>query len=61
MAGLAANPGNPKLFCIEVSRPRFEVLRGTYADRECVQCYTMSSGRTEEFPSPEAVAEKDSG
>ncbi|WP_198375816.1 glycosyltransferase family 4 protein [Neoroseomonas rubea] len=53
--GLARNPGAPKLFCIEVSKPRFEMLRATYADRPFVQCYNMSSVAPEEFPAPEVV------
>jgi glycosyltransferase involved in cell wall biosynthesis len=55
VAGLSVNPGSPKLFCIEVSRPRFEVLRSTYADRPFVHCYNMSSVRTDEFPDAAAV------
>ncbi|BDG70903.1 glycosyltransferase family 4 protein [Roseomonas fluvialis] len=55
VAGLAQNPGQPRLFCIEVSKPRFEVLRQTYADRSLVQCYNMSSVAVEEFPTPAEV------
>ncbi|MBR0677637.1 glycosyltransferase family 4 protein, partial [Roseomonas alkaliterrae] len=55
VAGLARNPGQPKLFCIEVSRPRFEVLRQTYADRPFVHCYNMSSVAPSEFPSEDDV------
>jgi glycosyltransferase involved in cell wall biosynthesis len=54
--GLSRNPGHPKLFCIEVSRARFEVLRAAYADKPFVQCYNMSSISPEEFPPAEAVA-----
>ncbi|WP_198372940.1 glycosyltransferase family 4 protein, partial [Roseomonas rosulenta] len=57
VAGLASNPGQPKLFCIEVSKPRFEVLRQTYADRPFVHCYNMSSVAVEEFP-PAAEVER---
>jgi len=50
VAGLSVNPGSPKLFCLEASRPGFELLRSTYADRPFVHCYHMSSVRTDEFP-----------
>jgi glycosyltransferase involved in cell wall biosynthesis len=55
VAGLSQNPGSPRLHCIEVSKPRFEVLRQTYADRPFVQCYNMSSVAPEEFPSEAEV------
>lgn len=55
--GLARNAASPKLFCIEVSRPRFELLRKTYADFGFVHCYNMSSVRPEEFPDAAAVEE----
>ena len=57
VAGLAQNTGSPTLFCIEVSKPRFEVLRATYADRPFVQCYNMSSVSTDEFPTEAEVTE----
>lgn len=53
--GLAANPNAPKLFCIEVSKPRFEVLVKTYAEYGFVKCYNMSSVAVEEFPNEETV------
>jgi glycosyltransferase involved in cell wall biosynthesis len=55
VTGLAGNPGSPKLFCIEVSKPRFDVLRKTYADRPFVHCYNMSSVAPSEFPSQDDV------
>jgi len=55
VAGLSQNSSSPKLFCIEVSQPRFEVLRQTYAGKPFVCCYNMSTVAPEEFPSEEAV------
>ncbi len=55
VAGLAENTGNPKLFCIEVSKPRFEVLRKSYAEIPFVHCYNMSSVSPDEFPSAAEV------
>lgn len=57
VAGLSQNAGSPKLFCIELSKPRFELLRATYADRPFVHCYNMSSVLPEEFPSEAAVTD----
>ncbi|MGM5025785.1 glycosyltransferase family 4 protein [Tardiphaga sp. 862_B3_N4_1] len=55
VAGLSENPGHPKLFCIEVSKPRFEQLQKTYASYPFVFCYNRSSVSLDEFPSPETV------
>ena len=53
--GLSRNVASPKLFCIEVSRPRFEVLRNTYASKPFVHCYNMSSVAPDEFPNEQDV------
>ena len=55
VAGLSRNPGTPKLFCIEVSGPRFDELRRTYAEKTFVHCYRGSSVRVDEFPDQKAV------
>lgn len=55
VAGLSKNSGSPKLFCIEVSKPRFNQLRATYEKYPFVHCYNRSSVRVEEFPSAETV------
>lgn len=55
VAGLAENAGKPTLHCIEVSKPRFDVLSAAYADRPFVRCYNMSSVAPEEFPSEDEV------
>src|SRR5262249_6083006 len=55
VAGLSQNPGTPKLFCIEVSKVRFQTLRETYAGYPFVYCYNRSSVTEAEFPSPATV------
>ena len=57
VTGLAQNPGQPRLFCIEVSKPRFQLLRETYRDCPFVYCYNRSTIRAEHFPAPQKVAE----
>jgi glycosyltransferase involved in cell wall biosynthesis len=65
VSGLAQNQGNPKLFCVEVSKVRFEKLRETYASYPFVHCYNLSSVAVTEFPNPDEVrrfyTEVDSG
>ena len=56
VAGLSQNSGHPKLFCIEVSKPRFEKLQQTYQSYPFVHCYNRSTVSIEQFPSPETVA-----
>ena len=51
VAGMAENPGNPKLLCIEVSKPRFEVLRKPYGVRHFDQCYNIVTVAPVDFPS----------
>lgn len=50
--GLRNNPGSPQLFCMEVSKPRFEKLKGYYAEESFVHCYNVSSVALDAFPSP---------
>jgi glycosyltransferase involved in cell wall biosynthesis len=54
--GLSQNPKSPKLFCIEISKPRFEKLREAYKFCPFVHCYNLSSVSADQFPSPETVA-----
>jgi hypothetical protein len=56
VAGLAQNPGSPKLFCIEISKPRFQKLQETYKSYPFVHCYNRSTVSIEQFPKPETVA-----
>ncbi len=55
--GLAVNPSKPRLFCLEVSKPRFDLLRETYRRFNFVNCYNMSSVEIREFPTAEDVAQ----
>jgi len=55
VAGLSRNAGSPKLFCIEVSKPRFEVLRNMYKRYDFVHCYNGSSVEADQFPSAGTV------
>ena len=43
VTGLRDNPNRPTLFCMEVSKPRFEALRRRYAADSFVKCYNVSS------------------
>lgn len=56
VAGLERNPGRPSLYCMELSKPRFEVLSKALADKPFVRCFNVSSVPVEEFPSAEQVA-----
>ena len=53
--GLSRNPHAPKLYCVEVSKPRFELLRAAYAHRSFVHCYNWSTVSVDQFPTPDAV------
>jgi glycosyltransferase involved in cell wall biosynthesis len=55
VAGLSQNPGSPKLFCIEISVPRFQKLRETYKSYPFVHCYNRSTLSVDQFPKPEVV------
>src|SRR3954469_21074440 len=48
--GLRENPNRPTLYCMEVSRPRFEALRDRYAGDAFVKAYNVSSVPPEAFP-----------
>jgi len=49
--GLSANPGSPKLFCVEISRARYAVLKDHYQHESFVHCYNGSTASPDEFPS----------
>jgi len=55
--GLAENPGKPTLFCIEVSRARYERLAQRYAGNPQVKPYNASSVNLKDFPSEAQVIE----
>ncbi|MEM9214751.1 MAG: glycosyltransferase [Cyanobacteria bacterium P01_F01_bin.150] len=50
--GLRKNPNSPQLFCMEVSKPRFESLKSHYESDSFVHCYNVSSVDLEAFPDP---------
>lgn len=56
VAGLAANPNAPALYCMEISKPRFAALQTTYADKPFVHCFNTSSVAIDEFPSEADVS-----
>jgi hypothetical protein len=56
VTGLAGNPGTPKLFCMEVSQPRFKELQARYASESFVKCYHTSSVQLANFATPAQVA-----
>jgi len=45
-----------RLFCMELSKPRFEKLEAHYASDLFVKCYNLSSVALDEFPSVEEVS-----
>ncbi|NEQ97126.1 MAG: glycosyltransferase, partial [Cyanothece sp. SIO2G6] len=55
--GLRGNPSQPQLFCMEVSKPRFEALRDCYAGDPFVHCYNVSSVDLDGFPSEADVTQ----
>src|SRR5688572_7020031 len=55
VTGLRGNPNRPTLFCMEVSKPRFEALRKRYEGEGFVRCYNTSSVPVDKFPSEEQV------
>ncbi len=57
VTGLRDNPHRPTLFCMEISKPRFQALADRYRPDSFVQCYNVSSVGTEAFPTPTDVLE----
>ena len=57
VTGLRENPNHPTLFCLEVSKPRFEQLQKTYQNYSFVKLYNLSSVSLEQFPSPAEIVE----
>lgn len=48
--GMQNNQSKPQLFCMELSKPRFEQLKNHYKSVDFVYCYNLSSIALEEFP-----------
>lgn len=55
IAGLRQNPGSPRLFCMEVSRPRFEALQERYCHEGFVHCLHASSVSIADFPTEKEI------
>lgn len=55
VAGMHLNPMQPMLFCMELSRPRFEELSRRFASDAQVKCYNVSSVPVETFPTDQQV------
>lgn len=55
--GLRANPAHPRLFCMELSRPRFEELVGRYRGDPQIRCYNVTSVPLECFPTEMEVTD----
>jgi hypothetical protein len=53
--GLRENPARPNLYCMEVSRRRFDKLKEVYRDDSFVKCYNFSSVSVAHFPSKSEV------
>lgn len=53
--GMQKNLNKPLLFCMEVSKVRFEKLSDYYKDNEQVKLYNVSSVPLTEFPSKEKI------
>ncbi|MBD2501913.1 glycosyltransferase family protein [Anabaena azotica] len=49
LTGIQQNPHKPIAFCINISLPRFIKLQKKYADNSLVNCYTISSGKFDNF------------
>lgn len=54
--GIFNNPSHPTLYCMEISKPRFELLSATYCDIPAVRCYRASSVPRASFPAEDDVA-----
>jgi hypothetical protein len=54
--GIARNPAQPQLHCMEISKTRFAALRDHYAGNPQVKVYNASSVPVAELPSAEQVA-----
>lgn len=52
--GIRQNRSNPTLYCVEVSKRRFELLQNHYA-KDRVKCYNVSSIPLTSFPTVEEV------
>lgn len=57
VSGILENTGNPILHCFEISRPRFESLKGRYISNGFVRCYNNSTVSLDRFPTQAEIIE----
>ncbi len=55
VTGLRQNKNKPTLFCMEVSKARFDALAKRYAGEGFVKCYNVSSVPADRFPTEDEV------
>uniref|UniRef100_UPI001F0140D4 FkbM family methyltransferase n=1 Tax=Nostoc sp. CMAA1605 TaxID=2055159 RepID=UPI001F0140D4 len=55
VTGMRQNPNKPILFCMEVSKPRFQELENRYKNDDFVKVYNISSVPVESFPDKKQV------
>jgi hypothetical protein len=53
--GINLNPNHPALFCLEVSRPRFDKLVRRYKHEAHIKCYNLTSVPLDRFPTEAEV------
>ncbi len=53
---LKRNPNNPSLYCMELSKARFDALSRAYENESFVKCFNVSSVSLEEFPDSRDIA-----
>ncbi len=53
--GISENPNQPVLFCMELSKPRFQVLQQRDQNNPQVVCYNVSAVPLEEFPTEKEI------
>lgn len=56
VSGILKNPARPTLFCMELSQPRFKLLKKRYKNVPSVRCYNVSSVDLNSFPTEEEVS-----
>ncbi len=55
--GIRLNPNRPLLFCLELSRPRFQQLVRRYGQDTQVRCYNLTSVPISRFPTEAQVVD----
>ena len=55
--GIHRNPRRPRLYCMELSLPRFHQLSRRFAGDPQVKCYNLTSVPLDRFPTDEQVVE----